>query len=486
MLGSYAQEPADTIKNTRDREKGLHFGVARDSLDWLVNRPRDNWYFSPRVGLQEYYGNGIQPHRWNDITPVFQLGIGKWLIPDVAFELSVTGAKANSQSRYGRNPYVDFSKVETHPDEDGVMRYEYQSFFFNYMCVDGAAALDWTNFFKGYYDGMQKRYHFITMVGLGFNMGWGKVRNARLYESNGGDYMGKARNFELTGMFAINNSIRLTESMDLNIILRDAVTRGSFDDYYGAEDHMNPRLYDRHRFDNIFSVMVGLTFNLRGEKNIKARQEFIEGNTYIVNQNQGDGNNNGNNNANDNNGNGNGAPATDTALVNAIREANKILQRRDSVLNSVLEQISKNNNQPDNANAKTNLPAQIISQIDDRQLKAAYVKYELNKAIVTESDIEIVRNMAEYIKNDSSNMKYMLIGSADSRTGTVQINQRLSEKRCKAVYDLMVNRFGVDPKRLVMKALGGIDDYEPYELNRLCIIVGEDPELMKLIDLKRK
>ncbi len=480
-VNSQNYQNADTPYQ-KEVKKGAHFGVSRDSVDWLINRPKDNWFITPALGATMYIGNAYEPDaRFNKVRPIAQLGIGKWLIPDVAIEFNIQGTRANSQSRYNLNPYVNFTDSDSYKDEDGVTRNHYKSFDFNYLSFNGIVDFDWTNYFRGYAKGKTRCYHFITQLGLGLNYGWGKIVNERAIDRREeADYpTDVAHNFEINGMFAINNQFRLSDRVDLNVILRSNITRGSFDDYYGAEDHIQMSWYKR-RFDFIPSAMVGLTFNMGNFRNI--RHEFIDADMMaraIANQ------------MNNNNG-GNGGCCTDTAVANAIREATKAMKDRDSVLNELIKEIKEDRENANRNNGKgsgdmsDNIPAQVISEIDKRGLKAVYTNFQINKAVVDPSDMSKLKDMAEYIKNDPENGKYLIIGSADSRTGTEEINQRLSEKRCQAVYDLFVNKFGVPSDRLIKKPLGGIDDYEPFEINRLCIIVGEDPAMMDLIDLKRK
>ena len=46
-----------------------------------------------------------------------------------------------------------------------------------------------------------------------------------------------------------------------------------------------------------------------------------------------------------------------------------------------------------------------------------------------------------------------LIGHAD-KTGGKAYNELLSKKRAQAVYDLLVNKYGIDGTRLIVKGVG--------------------------------
>ena len=68
--------------------------------------------------------------------------------------------------------------------------------------------------------------------------------------------------------------------------------------------------------------------------------------------------------------------------------------------------------------------------------------------------------------------KYLLCGYADKQTATPEHNMMLSKNRVEAVYDALVNQFGVNPEQLVTDYKGGVDYmfYNEKELSRCCMI----------------
>lgn len=641
--------------------RGGRFGVAKDTLFWIINRPRDNWFFSPRVGMQTYFGNSAYIKNCiNMPTPMVQFSFGKWFIPDVSFELSGSYSPAVSQSRYSLNPYVDYTGVGTVVD-NGTTYYEYQSFTFNQTFLDGALTLDFTNFFKGYYKGNLSRYHFLGTVGLGLGFGWGKVVNPRSYSAD----RTIAHNSELLAFLALNSKYKMSEHFDFNLILRFTGIRGSFDDYYGVDDHVSSGNY-RSRYDFIPSLCAGITLNV-GRKNvlhkfIETRHQDIlvndmhkdttsynrdssllrivkhamdavrnrdsiitalqeqqanqpvayyilyypngfEDDSLIVNPHytqsymkhfpQGDTLGEGDSVINrlfpgmpyimyygadtinkkhradtyfpsaynqdslkerldenksiiycfidkdqkdslvlgnldegqpymiyypkgkhgSSSGEGDGKPnivfypngtpnGIDSVTGKPLGGQQFVTYCPVEVPDSVAQSASASNKEDKNGTSVSDLnynddldesdvqgksvPELVLSEIEKRNLKAVYVTFELNKAEVYGWEKDKLREMAEYINADTSGKQYVVMGAADSRTGTPAINQRLSDLRCNAVYNILVNEYKVNPKRLIKRALGGIDDYEPYIMNRLCIVVVNDPKWKYLIDLKLK
>ncbi|MEG1759919.1 MAG: OmpA family protein [Alistipes sp.] len=97
--------------------------------------------------------------------------------------------------------------------------------------------------------------------------------------------------------------------------------------------------------------------------------------------------------------------------------------------------------------------------------------FGLNKATL---DSKELTNLEFYVHNAmkaDKNKTFTLIGSADKETGNKTINQKLSEQRLEYVYNLLVNKYGIDAKRLVKRAEGDTKNRfaEPL-LNRVVIV----------------
>lgn len=102
---------------------------------------------------------------------------------------------------------------------------------------------------------------------------------------------------------------------------------------------------------------------------------------------------------------------------------------------------------------------------------ATSVFFQINKANLTQKDKVRLSQFADAIKAGGRNVKYTIAGYADKETGTTKINQTLSEKRAKVVYDYLVSE-GVNPDQLEVVANGGVDPlfYNNNVLSRVTII----------------
>ncbi len=94
--------------------------------------------------------------------------------------------------------------------------------------------------------------------------------------------------------------------------------------------------------------------------------------------------------------------------------------------------------------------------------------FEINSAQLSADDMKSIAEAAERIKGSTNN--FIIIGNADATTGTTSYNKQLSLERANAVYNTLINKYGISPSRLTVKANGGNNEYEQIELNRFAII----------------
>ena len=92
------------------------------------------------------------------------------------------------------------------------------------------------------------------------------------------------------------------------------------------------------------------------------------------------------------------------------------------------------------------------------------VFFNLGKSkIASQKDLQNLQAVADAAK--ANNAKIAVTGYADSKTGSANINQSLSQKRAEAVADALVN-MGVDRANIETSAAGGVDTLSPISFNR--------------------
>lgn len=104
-------------------------------------------------------------------------------------------------------------------------------------------------------------------------------------------------------------------------------------------------------------------------------------------------------------------------------------------------------------------PAQVIQAAAPMM---ATVRFSINSAKVTPMEMVNVYNVAQYMK-ENPNTKVTITGYADEDTGTATYNQSLSERRAQAVYDILINNYGISADRLTKVAKGS--STQPYDTN---------------------
>ena len=78
---------------------------------------------------------------------------------------------------------------------------------------------------------------------------------------------------------------------------------------------------------------------------------------------------------------------------------------------------------------------------------------------------------ANLIKKYPEN-KFIITGYADKQTGSAEFNERLSKLESEAVYNTLVDKYGVNKDQLTMEYKGGVDTMfrENPRLSRAAII----------------
>lgn len=103
------------------------------------------------------------------------------------------------------------------------------------------------------------------------------------------------------------------------------------------------------------------------------------------------------------------------------------------------------------------------------------ITFPINKSVVSNEARVNLGFFAEAIKESQSAIVYRITGYADKGTGNPQINERLSKERAMAIYNVLVNEFGVPASRLSTDHKGGVDNmfYNDARLSRAVITIGE-------------
>ncbi len=109
------------------------------------------------------------------------------------------------------------------------------------------------------------------------------------------------------------------------------------------------------------------------------------------------------------------------------------------------------------------------AQVDlNAQLLVSFTTASSNLNNLSKVNVEYY---AETIKA-SNGKEFVVTGYADNKTGYAAINDKISKERAEAVYNALVNDFGVDASQLSIEFKGGVDNmfYDDYTLSRSVIL----------------
>lgn len=142
------------------------------------------------------------------------------------------------------------------------------------------------------------------------------------------------------------------------------------------------------------------------------------------------------------------------------------MQNLNDQVNELRGQLSKTNNELAAAKAQLPCPDPVVqvNEVDviETDMPLATVRFTINSAKISNEQMVNVYNMAQWLE-EYPDATVTICGYADDETGSSEYNMKLSERRAKAVYDALVNQYGVDSGRLTIQAFGS--ETQPYETN---------------------
>lgn len=459
--------------------KGFALGADRDTLQYIIASPFDNWYITPSVGIQTFIGN--TPDRaaqWNSMDFGVRAEIGKWIIPDVAVALRIGLASVHSQSLHGgNNPWTDINNPLQY---EGATHTYYPIKAYNLSAM-AIVTFDWTNFLNGYEAGKRRHLHIYTPVGLGVMMMFGEIVNQN-YVNKVNDNADEKnveigqlqRNLELGFTGGLMAEYYATKHLSLYAAAELALARGSIDDYnYNLDDGMR-------RVDLMPSIYVGLKFNLlksvskfdpytKRTSREKVNHEFLSyGTRNTLSTLQG----------------------RIEQLNSQIDSVQNLSDNRNAIDSAKLADMGKERDSLQNRLDSIGkyvgyMPANVIEELlnanEELGLPATVVYYQLDKYDIDYNGLKKLQKFAKDLNQLDDTLEYYIIGAADSITGSIQHNQWLSERRCEAAYNMLVNNFDVSANQLILMPVGGIMEYTPQENNRMALIILRTPQTEAIV-----
>jgi len=223
---------------------------------------------------------------------------------------------------------------------------------------------------------------------------------------------------EVSANIGIYNSFRLNDALDLTLDVRGAMVNDRFDGETG-----------NRRQDGSLSALLGLTYKFK-------KRDWEKPSSVVISY-------------------------------------------SDELLNSLREKVRKLSE--DNGALKAQLLAsqgKTITEIKvEEKILAApiLVTFPINQSVVSNEARVNLGFFAKVIKAGNKNVVYKVTGYADKGTGTAVFNNRISSERAKAIYNVLVHEFDVNPGQLEVSYEGGVDNmyYDDPRLSRAVITIAK-------------
>lgn len=454
------------------RWRGVALGVDRDTLLYIIASPFDNWYINLGGGIQTFIGNEVVASaRRNKLNYNISAELGKWIIPDLAVSLRLNYMSLDGQSQYSLHPLIDYTNVPTY-NKDGETYYEYQPFHAHVISAMGFVTLDWTNLFNGYERGKRKKLHWYSPIGLGGSMLFGKEKNTN--PKTGFEVGSWRRNFELAYSFRLGAEYSFSKWFGLNATI----------ELFGSESTFDWSPYDNEYsiFDIIPSFNVAAKINLlksitkydpytRTSHRETVNHEFL---SY---------------------GSRNTIKMLNGKIDRLYHERDSILdlsglrEHNDSLrIDSLNNEIARLQHEMDmlrnskEERSPVNIFDELLSVNEILNLPSTIVYFQLDKYDLDYNAQKRLENFCKETRHLDDTTEFYIIGAADSLTGSIRHNQKLSERRCEVAYKQLVETYGMNENQLIRIYAGGINVYDPKENNRITLIIQRTPITEEIVD----
>lgn len=375
-----------------------------------------NWFVEAKGGCSAFLGTPLGcGDLFDRISPVFQVGVGKWFSPSIGGRIEFQGLKfknANQQMMSYQSIHADFMYNVTGTlgqNEEGISRWD-----------------------------------LIPYAGVGIirNADW---RNGCLCPGV------MSNNHPFAFDYGVQVGYRLTNRLHLIAEIGGITTTQSFD-----------AVGKSARFgDTMLNMSAGLSFTIgkTGWKRTIDASPYIRQNDYLIEhcsmlEKQ-----------------------LDKCKNGEIEDSYTSTQGKNEY-RGLLSLKMRLANQADNSSDSDYYDSDFYSVSNSSSLSDSIAKYmdvpvyfyfKLNSAtLVDESQLNNLDELAEIAKQ--YNLKVVVKGAADSATGSNRINGTLSEERTKYIVNEMVIR-DVPKDSIQSISLGGIRKFQQNEANRFSMVI---------------
>ena len=279
----------------------------------------------------------------------------------------------------------------------------------NWIMPHADAVINLSNWIGGYRE--DRVYYAKVFAGAGVNF------------TNVNDEAGSG----FAGVAGLINTFRVCKQLDINLELKGILSAG----------HDMPRGIDvlADKYGQIYSATLGIAYRFNKRNWDKAySQEEVDG--YLAS-----------------------IAALEAGLAEAHRNEGKLAERLAA------QKAATDKALADNEALRAELAKRKTSVVSSTALF-----FNLNSARLLDRAKSAMQLLAETIAAAPKDQVFTLVGHADDETGSPEYNQKLSEKRAKAVYDYLVEN-GVNKDQLTWKGVGSSQNIFPINSTNRVVIV---------------
>ena len=280
----------------------------------------------------------------------------------------------------------------------------------NWIMPHADAVINLSNWIGGYRE--DRVYYAKLFAGAGVNF------------VNVNDEAGSG----FAGVAGLINTFRVCKQLDINLELKGILSAGRDMPRAIASSNIG-------KYGQIYSATLGVAYRFNKRNWDKAyNQEEIDG--YLAS-----------------------IAALEAGLAEAHRNEGKLAERL-AAQKAATDQALKDNEalRAELAKRKTSVVA------------STALFFNLNSARLLDRAKSSMQILAETIAAAPKDQVFTLVGHADDETGSPEYNQKLSEKRAKAVYDYLVEQ-GVNKDQLTWKGVGSSQNIFPINSTNRVVIV---------------
>ena len=229
---------------------------------------QSGWFIEAGAGVQTIFSRDASKLDFGKrLTPLYTIGVGKWITPAYALRLQVGGYALNgistSEGLYLRDPQTDGSVYGPHDPVIGNVTVRPDGTYRHYLRYVNAHA-DFMVSLSRLLFRSQGRFDVLPAVGFGYAHAFA--------------YRGTANTNSLTANFSVAAKYSVLKCMDVNLEIASAL----------MPDHFDGRITGR-KYEPTLGATLGLTYRfnaskpyVRKERSKKHRREAVVDTVYMV------------------------------------------------------------------------------------------------------------------------------------------------------------------------------------------------------------